>query len=137
MKRALRLLLLSIRVWFFKKYYRMNLGKGVLLSSKCNLDKTNPRGIHIGSESYIAFGSTILSHDFVRGLQVDTKIGSRCFIGANSIILPGINVGHNSIIAAGSVVTKNVDANTIVAGNPAKTIKHGIKTGRYGKLLDD
>lgn len=45
------------------------------------------------------------------------------WIGGNSTILPGVTIGRNSIVAAGSVVTKNVAANTIVAGNPARVLR--------------
>ncbi len=44
-------------------------------------------------------------------------------VGANSTILPGINIGKNSLVGAGSVVTKNVEENAVVVGNPAKKIK--------------
>lgn len=53
----------------------------------------------------------------------DVKIGNDVWIGARVIILPGISVGDGAVIAAGSIVTKNVDNYTIVAGNPAKKIK--------------
>lgn len=46
-----------------------------------------------------------------------------CWIGANAIILPGVEVGENSVVAAGSIVTKSVPKNTVVAGCPAKVIK--------------
>lgn len=46
-----------------------------------------------------------------------------CWIGANSIILPGVQVGENAVVGAGSVVTKSVPARTVVAGNPAVIIK--------------
>lgn len=136
MIRFLRLFILDIRVTFLKKVYKMNISDGVLLSSKCNLDKTNPKGVYIGRDSYVAFGATILTHDFVRGIHANTKIGKECFIGANSFILPGVEVGNNSIVAAGSIVTRNVPSNCIVAGNPARIIKENIKTKKYGKLMD-
>ena len=50
-------------------------------------------------------------------------IGNNVWIGAKAIILPGINIGDNAVIAAGSVVTKNVAANIMVSGNPACIIK--------------
>lgn len=50
-------------------------------------------------------------------------IGSGSWIGANAILLPGVCIGRNAIVGAGSVVTKSVPANTLVAGNPAQVIK--------------
>lgn len=55
----------------------------------------------------------------------------RTWIGYNATILPGMRVGENSVVAAGSVVTKNVAPNTIVGGNPAKFI-----TNLEGKIED-
>jgi len=48
--------------------------------------------------------------------------------------MPGIKIGDHVIVGAGSVVTKDVAPNTIVAGNPAKVLKTGIRTERYGEL---
>ena len=53
-------------------------------------------------------------------------IGDNVWLGINSIILKGVTRGDNAIVAAGSVVTKNVPPNSIVAGNPAKVIKTNI-----------
>lgn len=46
-----------------------------------------------------------------------------CWIGAGATILPGVTVGENAVVGAGSVVTKDVEDNTVVAGNPARIIK--------------
>lgn len=51
------------------------------------------------------------------------KIGNNVWIGMNAIILKGVTVGDNSVIAAGAVVTKDVPPNTVVAGNPARFAK--------------
>lgn len=51
------------------------------------------------------------------------KIGSNVWIGANSVICPGVTIGDRSVIAAGSVVTKNITESVVVAGNPAVFIK--------------
>lgn len=59
--------------------------------------------------------------DLEFGLPI--HIESNVWIGGNAVILPGVTIGENSIIAAGSIVTKDVPANTIVGGNPARVIR--------------
>jgi acetyltransferase-like isoleucine patch superfamily enzyme len=51
------------------------------------------------------------------------KIGDNVWIGMNAVILKGVTIGENSVVAAGAVVTKSIPANTIAAGNPAVTVK--------------
>jgi acetyltransferase-like isoleucine patch superfamily enzyme len=51
------------------------------------------------------------------------KIGDNVWIGMNAVILKGVTIGDNSVVAAGAVVTKSIPPNTIVAGNPAVTVK--------------
>ncbi|MCC8173352.1 MAG: sugar O-acetyltransferase [Odoribacter sp.] len=50
-------------------------------------------------------------------------IGNNVWIGANSVILPGVEIGENTVIGAGSVVTKSIPANTIAVGNPCRVLK--------------
>lgn len=57
------------------------------------------------------------------GYAIPIHIGHNVWIGGSSVILPGVTIGDSSIVAAGSVVTKDVPPNTIVAGNPAKVLK--------------
>ena len=52
------------------------------------------------------------------------RLKRNCWIGAGATILPGITVGENAVVAAGAVVTKDVEDNAVVGGNPAKVIKH-------------
>lgn len=115
----------------------MNLADSCRFSLRSKLDLTNPKGVHIGEESYLAFGVVVFTHDMSRHFHANTYIGSRCFIGGNSIIMPGVKIGNNCIIGAGSVVTKDVPSNCIVAGNPAKIIRTGIKTKKFGVLVDE
>lgn len=49
-------------------------------------------------------------------------IGNYVYIGSGSLIMPGVTIGNNALIAAGSIVTKSVPPRTVVAGNPARTI---------------
>ena len=57
------------------------------------------------------------------GFGIPITIGNDVWVGGSCVILAGVTIGDNSIVAAGSVVTKDVPANTIVAGNPAKVLK--------------
>ena len=66
--------------------------------------------------------------------MVDTHIGKNCFIAVNSIILPGVKIGNQVIVGAGSVVTKDVPNNCVVAGNPAKIIRTNIKMNDFAAL---
>ena len=100
------------------------------------LDTTFRAGIHIGAESYVAFDARIMTHDFTRGLYLHTRIGERCFIGGQSIILPGITIGDGVIVGAGSVVTKDIAANCAVAGNPARVVKENIAVEKFGRLIE-
>lgn len=112
----------------------MDIASTASMSMGANLDKTNPRGIHIGENTFIARGATVLSHDFTRGIHTDTYIGSKCFVGVNAIIMPGIKIGDETIIGAGSVVTKSLPSNCIAAGNPAEIIKININTNKLGQI---
>ncbi len=58
------------------------------------------------------------------GYGIPITIGNDVWIGGSCVILAGVTIGDNSVVAAGSVVTKDVPANTIVAGNPAKILKN-------------
>ena len=130
-----RLVFVFLRHFLFTKIYRMNIHKTCRISVKAKLDKTNPKGIFIGEESYIGAGAYILSHDFTRSLHTKTTIGKRSFIGINSVILPGITIGDHVIVGSGSVVTKSIPSNCIAVGNPAKIIRENISTGKFGKLI--
>ena len=134
-RNLVREIVLKIRFFSLTKFYGMDISPSAKISYGSKLDKTNPKGIHIGNDSYTASGAIIFSHDFSRGLHLDTFIGEKCFIGANAIIMPGVKIGNEVIVGAGAVVTKDVPSNCIVAGNPAKIIKTDIKTKKFGQLI--
>ena len=133
----IREFILSIQHSFLTGIFGMKISQSAKISFGARLDKTNPKGIHIGDESYVASGAVIFSHDFTRALHSDTFIGKRCFIGANAIVMCGVKIGDEVIVGAGAVVTKDVPSNCIVAGNPAKIIRTGIKTRKFGQLIQD
>lgn len=128
--------LVSIKRSFFVRVMGMDIHPTAQLSLSAKPDKTFPQGVHVGEYSYLAFNVRLLTHDRTRGLYLHTRIGKNCFIGGESIILPGITIGDNCVIGAGSVVTKDVPDRCIVAGNPAKIIRENIKVGHYGRFVD-
>ena len=128
--------LIGLRLWFLRKIMKMDIHPSAKISLKANLDLTNPSGVHIDEYTYVAFHAVILAHDMSRLLMTDTYIGRNCFIGAYSIIMPGVRVGDECIVGSGSVVTADVPSRSIVAGNPAKVIRSGIRTRKWGVLED-
>lgn len=135
-RNILRIIVITFRHFIMTKLYKMNIHKTARISFGTKLDKTNPKGVHIGKESYFASGAIMFTHDFSRGLKTDTFIGERCFIGANAIIMAGVTIGDEVIVGSGAIVTKDVPSNSIVAGNPARILKTGIKTKKFGQLID-
>ena len=135
LRTALHRRMAGLRRGYLRNVWGMHIGRGARISLKAKLDFTNPGGIHIGDFTIITPLVQIFTHDFVRARHVDTHIGAFSFVGAGSIILPGVKIGDHCIIAAGSVVTADVPDRTIVAGNPARTIKSDIQTGHYGMLV--
>lgn len=84
--------------------------------------------IYIDDNAQIAFGVAIATnnHDFYDRevlTLADIHIKENAWIGANATILPGITIGKNSIVGAGSVVTHDVPGNSVAVGNPARVIK--------------
>ena len=132
LRRELRPFFGELRRLYFVNVWGMDIGPGCAISFSARLDKSYPRGIHIGEGTAINFGAVVLTHDTPRGVHADTWIGKQCNIGANSIIMAGVRVGDNCVVAAASVVMKDVPSNCLVAGNPARIIEKGIQTGRLG-----
>jgi len=120
-------------MFILTKVYGMDISVSARIALGAKLDKTNPKSIHIGSETYVASGAIIFSHG--GGDYKDTFIGEKCLIGVNSIILQGIKISDSVVVGAGAVVTKDVPSNCVVAGNPARIIRRGIVTKKYGRFI--
>jgi len=109
---------------------------GVKIGEHCRVYITDfgsePWLIEIGNKVTVTSGVKILTHDGAawlfkekkgrRFLYKITVIKNNVFIGVNSIIMPGVVIEDNVIVAAGSVVTKSVPSGSIIGGNPAKII---------------
>ena len=121
---------------FYRNVYGMDLGRDVRISRGAILDKTNPRGIHIGDFTAVTSGAEILTHDFVNRRHEPVHIGRNCFIGYGAIVLPGVRIGDSVIVTGNSVVGRDVPSNCVVMGNPARVVENNITTGPWGIRLD-
>ncbi|HTN93489.1 MAG TPA: DapH/DapD/GlmU-related protein [Gallionella sp.] len=111
--------------WNLTLHDRACLGDGAVAYSLGEIEIM--RDATVAQEAYLCTGS----HDFnnpVRPLVTGKiLIGRSAFVGARAFVMPGVTVGDNAIIGACSVVTKDVSANTCVAGNPARVISKQSK----------
>lgn len=119
-----------------RKIYGMDIGEEVRISRGARLDRTNPKGVHIGAYTAITKGAAVITHDFVLREWKDVHIGRNCFLGYNCIILPGVTIGDGCIVSANSVVSRDLPPNSVAVGNPAKIVERDIVTGEWGIRLD-
>ncbi len=106
----------------------ITIGKRVFINAGCKFQDQG--GITIGDGALIGHNAVLatLNHDMMPEKRGDMHpapivIGKNVWIGSNATILPGVTIGDGAIVAAGAVVTKDVAANTVVGGVPAKFIK--------------
>ncbi len=109
----------------------IKIGKGVeesfMVSGGCYIQGLN--GIEIGDGTIFAPGVKIISanhdpYDLNRWIpDKPIRIGKNCWIGANAVILPGVQLGDHVIVGAGAIVTKSFPDNVVIAGNPARIIR--------------
>jgi maltose O-acetyltransferase len=106
----------------------MRVGDNVYVAGGFYFDPGFPWLISIGDETTIGPRVTILTHDATPKLRTGwsvvtpVHIGSRVFVGANTMILPGTRIGDDAIVGAGSVLRRDVAPGTVVAGNPAREV---------------
>jgi acetyltransferase-like isoleucine patch superfamily enzyme len=103
-----------------------NVWKSFAVSGGCYIQGIN--GIEIGDDTIFASGVKIISANHDRNNlgkfkgTIPIKIGNNCWIGANAIILPGVELGDNVIVGAGAVVTRSFPIGSTIIGVPAKLI---------------
>ena len=101
----------------------MDVARSAWIAPTALIDRTWPRGIHIGEGCIIDEEAVVLTHDMTRGLYLDTYIGARTVIGVRAIVLPGVTIGEDCTIEPGTLITKNVPAGSRMQGNPASIVE--------------
>ena len=111
----------------------VRMGSDVFIDPTAIIETAFPENITIGNDVRITAGCVIMSHikaphylresGLVPVVLRPVVLEDHCFIGVNSVIMPGVTIGKASVVASGSVVVTNVPAYTMVQGNPAKVIK--------------
>jgi maltose O-acetyltransferase len=102
----------------------------VYLNYLCTILDNNE--VHIGR--HVMIGPAVQIYTAAHSLQAETRIQGwevaipivieeNVWIGGGAILLPGVRIGRNAVVGAGAVVSRNVPANTVVAGNPARVIR--------------
>lgn len=139
-RRKIKLLRAKNNPWKYARYlqneFGIQIGQNTAIYSNVLIDLTRPYGISIGNNVMITSDVKIYSHDMdywvLRNVYKDpniclsygkVNIEDNVYIGANAVILKNVNIGEGSIIAAGSVVTRDVPNYSVVAGVPAKVIR--------------
>jgi serine acetyltransferase len=104
-------------------YWHMDIHPTAWIANDAYIDRTNPRGVHIGRNCLVDSHAVVLSHDMVRGLSPHTRIGEGTVVGARAIVMPGVNIGRNCEIMPGSVVINDIKDGARVIGNPARVVE--------------
>ena len=106
----------------------LRIGRGTDILSGAFLDPSHCFLISIGGNCNIAPNVRLIAHDASMLWHLEAArlgritIHDNCFIGDSAIVLPGVTIGPDSIVGAGSVVTKDVPPRSVAAGNPARVI---------------
>lgn len=130
---------LPLKNAIYRRALGMKVGRHTAFALMVMVDVFFPERIKVGDNTIIGYNTTILTHEYlIKEYRLgDVAIGSNVMIGANSTILPGITIGDGAVVAAGTLVHKDVPAGSFVGGNPMRDImradvqpedyaKHGI-----------
>ncbi|MEH7388469.1 DapH/DapD/GlmU-related protein [Bacillus sp. JJ1521] len=115
---------LGMKNWLYRTFLRMKIGEKTAFALMVVPDIMFPEKISVGSNTVIGFNTTILAHEYlIKEYRLgDVKRGSEVRIGANSTILPGVEIGDGAIVSAGTLVHRDVPAGSFVGGNPMQVI---------------
>lgn len=108
-----------------------NVGPRVEIYNKAKV--TFGKGVVVSQDSFLCTASHDVSDPDMKLSLGEIHLGDYAWIGARAIVLPGVTIGEGAVVAAGAVVTKDVEPWTVVGGNPAKFIKKRVLKGCEGE----
>ncbi len=130
----LRKWLIAVRRPLMRHFRGVDLPPSASVSFSASFRVAPGGPITVGEHTLVAFKVLVMGHDPASGRRGAVAIGRNCFVGGNSVILPGVRIGDGSIIGASSVVVEDVPAGSIVVGNPARVVRRDIVVGSRGRL---
>jgi acetyltransferase-like isoleucine patch superfamily enzyme len=115
---------LPLKNWLYRTFLKMEIGENTAFALMVMPDIMFPEKIKVGRNSIIGYNTTLLAHEYLidEYRLGDVVIGDEVMIGANSTVLPGVVIGDRAVVAAGTVVHKDVPPGAFVGGNPMRII---------------
>ncbi|TDA65856.1 MAG: acyltransferase [Clostridia bacterium] len=116
---------LSWKNSLYRRFLGLDIGSDASIGLMVMLDIFHPDYISIGAGSIIGYNTTILCHEFLpREYRLGrVSIGQGVLVGANCTILPGVSIGDGAVVAAHSLVNRDIPPHTLAGGVPARVIR--------------
>lgn len=115
---------IGLKNWMYRKLLKMTVGRETSFALMVMVDIMYPEKIKVGKNTVIGYNTTILAHEYlIEEYRLgEIVIGDEVMIGANTTILPGVEIGDKAVVSAGTLVHKDVPAGSFVGGNPMQII---------------
>ncbi|MGG3032575.1 heptaprenylglyceryl phosphate O-acetyltransferase [Bacillus stercoris] len=115
---------IGMKNWLYRTFLRMKVGKQTSFALMVMPDIMFPENISVGTNTIIGYNTTILAHEYlIQEYRIGkVLIGDEVMIGANTTILPGVEIGDGAVVSAGTLVHKDVPDGAFVGGNPMRVI---------------
>ena len=114
------------RAKLFRLIGYKNIGSEVFIGTNVYLDEVNPLGIHIADKCTVTRGGVLLTHFYnshsKQWYSGDLFLEENVFLGCNVIVCKGVKIGRNCVVGAGSIVNKDLPADCVYAGIPARKV---------------